>query len=1704
MSKRSISIKKKILYPVLLGLVTLSSTAMATIDLGLYNGATKHYRKGKEHYSPVLGAAGLVTGLVENIRKFGPYTPAYKEDGSRDYAGDTSDNPSWQMVKILFPSTGGGLTSEANFETNFGNNVDKVQTIVPLLSFVNDLREGKDVNVEALKNALFSTLKERPALSVEEEEAKLGSLKQAIQSISVKTKGDFIDRLHKILKQEKDERLRKALIQKAETVKGRNLTPEQLQAAQQNLIEATENYMSGKIKQKTDKFVKNEARFKDKFFQETLTPLINAIQSAVQSEKDSIFPAYTTEQLIESFFSHKFNTEKDINNLIEATPDDIVDPAVPFVSEPVSAEEILKHDVLDMDDFLALSAVEMAGAPIPYQSGVTPITNGERAWFYDRAKDQFNKALKFSDCVDEMPRHMANMLLYNPKKQAFNMTPLFDQQKKFAEGSPQFKRLQQAIEFFTEHPERPELPEHQSPIMANNGTTETRSLWNRVIAGLNLDGIGPKVDYVQGNNELNTGHINMLRMFQNLFSLELDSFPVREVVNEDDPEKEKEVRENIQKKFEEDRINWILSSFRKVFSFMNPDLVYDFKPENLGWSPERNDMMGNIVVLVKKSKASSAPLYSFKMHHINAEGRGGHGEIQDIAYPKNETALEIETKAAAIEPLTAEESLWLLFPQLAKKKITEPLYQMMPRLLADNNSKINFISLLKTIDWQHMPSLATQEIAGFLSNILPTLGWDDPDTFWRITSSIVYVFLDKDENLNETVPQEVRDVFFKKTQSLDFQRGIKPNFARVLPYFQNDMLETPDLKIKFIQSLSGIDWSEVPKDNASEITGLLSRTLDTLAWDDFNTPRLITNSIVGVFLDKDEKLNETVPPEIREAFFSKTQSLEFEGSMKPNFAVVLPHFQNDVLKTQNSKIFFLRGLSGIDWKEISEENTSKMTGLLSKVLDTFSGDSSRTLQWFTSSIRSIILDKEKNLNEAVPAEIRKAIFSKTQSLELKGAIKPNFMQLLLEFKNDVLKTQNSKMSFLQGLSTLDWTAVRLENTQKITNLLLQVLNTISWQDSFVVRNTTKAIVDIFLDKEGRLKVVPQEIQEAFFNKTQSLLFESPITTDMFLGLNQILPRFDQAKDKITRLTLSGGQAKIDQFPEYLERLTSLTLSKVKVGTAELAKLPSLNNLSFEGATLDRLVIDPAHSNLKITKKSLSVSEIQGVENLDVFQEETLSSGDSFFNGVQGIEVIKFTNPNHKIKTLIFKGDKLSRIEGLSHLPNLHVLNLSGQVQEIQGLEHLTQLKKMAFSGAALESLKFFPSNGSLEELSVEESSINSIQGLGYLKGLKSLSLRKTSNLTTLNFESELPKLLEIKITENESIEELNGLDKLPKIESLHLQNTPSLKSLVLTGGNDYLKNIHLQNSGVTVLEGVDTLPNLETLAAAGAKNLTSVRFGSVNAKLYFIDLSQSGLTSVKGLEELPALEVLNLERSKSLASDIHFSQTNSELHEVNLSTTAVGHVSGLEGITNLHTLGLRGLNLESLELFPNLKETGIYLGGASVGTLTGLEIYINSMGGTDKKINDLRIDSILTGIKHIGKIVFTIPDPNLVALNINSRRPSTEASLSIGNIKGFENFENLKSIEISGVALHSLNFDQDLEKLESIIMKNGQLDELKGLHHLPALEAVTVPSAAPEKIELPEGVNFAQEFMRGYPDPTEPKIITFKRPGVTKTHEEND
>ncbi|WP_175282083.1 hypothetical protein [Candidatus Odyssella thessalonicensis] len=115
----------------------------AIIHPQVFKEITRHFKRDKEVYSPIIGAVALETGLIENIRFLGAFEPG-TFNGERLYYKDTSEEPLWNMVKLLFPSSNGILGTDSQSNTNFGRYVDSPETVALLLNFSYLIRQGRD------------------------------------------------------------------------------------------------------------------------------------------------------------------------------------------------------------------------------------------------------------------------------------------------------------------------------------------------------------------------------------------------------------------------------------------------------------------------------------------------------------------------------------------------------------------------------------------------------------------------------------------------------------------------------------------------------------------------------------------------------------------------------------------------------------------------------------------------------------------------------------------------------------------------------------------------------------------------------------------------------------------------------------------------------------------------------------------------------------------------------------------------------------------------------------------------------------------------------------------------------------------------------------------------------------------------------------------------------------------------------------------------------------------------------------------------------------------------------------------------------------------------------------------------------------------------------------------------------------------------
>lgn len=139
-------VRRKIFYPMAFASMLFASSAMAKINPTAFVGVTEYFLKDKSKdmtfYSPTLGEAALELGLIENIRFNGAFTRGMKE-GARDYTQDSSKDPLWNVVKILFPSNNGQLGTVTNATTNFARYVKNPKVAALLLNYAKQVEDVK-------------------------------------------------------------------------------------------------------------------------------------------------------------------------------------------------------------------------------------------------------------------------------------------------------------------------------------------------------------------------------------------------------------------------------------------------------------------------------------------------------------------------------------------------------------------------------------------------------------------------------------------------------------------------------------------------------------------------------------------------------------------------------------------------------------------------------------------------------------------------------------------------------------------------------------------------------------------------------------------------------------------------------------------------------------------------------------------------------------------------------------------------------------------------------------------------------------------------------------------------------------------------------------------------------------------------------------------------------------------------------------------------------------------------------------------------------------------------------------------------------------------------------------------------------------------------------------------------------------------------
>lgn len=553
------SAMKSRLSLVVLALLSVSSQAMAQIPPTAFKGVTKLVRKGKEQYSPTLGAVAL-SSLIPDLRFNGDFIPAYDSNEGRNFINDQSEDSHWNVVKILFPSPTGTLSSETAGKTNFGKYVQDPKVVSELINFAHqirqDLQKASKPNVKASSNT-----------------KELKEAKDRLKELNGKEKKSPQE-----VQEAKDLPNKIRLLKKQAKPKTQPIDPV-----------TTYTPIIQKLMKSSDS--KDSVLESDK-----IRDLLKFIKEAIgnESKQSSLYPEGTAEQIILAFFVHKFNSETDILKLYEGYDNELVDHGKLKQTKltPLTKEDIdqLRKQPIDnpysLDDLYDLSKAETFDSPLPYDE-TQPLLNNGKAKKFDRNTKTF-KTDTFADCAETVVRHILNLSFYDANY------------RDFSDIDSDLQPMEGVREFF----------QKQTFEQASAGDLSYRSAFNALVAGLNEghQGTDMPIKYVkQDNNELETGLLNLTRVLSRVLGVKVEE------VQMDTSDESKWVNSKKQ---------WIQENLEKILNTSTNGKKHTVKVETAELWEKLQDLTGRVHVSV--SSLTNQLLYSYTIvsstGHIAIEG----------------------------------------------------------------------------------------------------------------------------------------------------------------------------------------------------------------------------------------------------------------------------------------------------------------------------------------------------------------------------------------------------------------------------------------------------------------------------------------------------------------------------------------------------------------------------------------------------------------------------------------------------------------------------------------------------------------------------------------------------------------------------------------------------------------------------------------------------------------------------------------------------------------------------------------------------------------------------------------------------------------------------------------------------------------------------------------------------------------------------
>lgn len=278
----------------------------------------------------------------------------------------------------------------------------------------------------------------------------------------------------------------------------------------------------------------------------------------------------------------------------------------------------------------------------------------------------------------------------------------------------------------------------------------------------------------------------------------------------------------------------------------------------------------------------------------------------------------------------------------------------------------------------------------------------------------------------------------------------------------------------------------------------------------------------------------------------------------------------------------------------------------------------------------------------------------------------------------------------------------------------------------------------------------------------------------------------------------------------------------------------------------------------------------------------------------------YTNQLWEITEFTVPEEGVVSYEDLKLLPYLKKLTIHGQnLDSLDDLASLTQLETLDFTSCRFpaESLSVLAALPSLTDLTLNDCSLSTIEGLGGAPSLKTLNL---SNNTIRNLEvlTSMTGLRELILQHNAvtSLSALNGLTALEKLDVSY----NAITSLSPLSSCIKLNWLGANNNQIETLDGIPSLPLL-TYLSLDSNAITDVASLALCTDLTELSFAGNAVTDISALSALTKLEVFDF--SENQVTELPAWPDGCPLRVISGShnaLTSLDSLSNMESLTNIN------------------------------------------------------------------------------------------------------------------------------------------------------------------------------------------------------------